>query len=44
MFDDDWRICCQSQDSAGKRTAKTPYFERSGNFRKIPGNYILPED
>jgi hypothetical protein len=44
MFDDYWRICCQSQDSAGKRTIKTPYFGRSGNSRKIPENYILPED
>jgi hypothetical protein len=44
MFDDHWRICYRSQDSAGKRTIKTPYFERLGNSRKIPGNYILPED
>jgi hypothetical protein len=27
MFDDHWRICCLSQDSAGKRTIKAPYFE-----------------
>jgi hypothetical protein len=44
MFDDYWRICCWSQDSAGKRTVKTPYFGRSGHSRKIPENYILPED
>jgi hypothetical protein len=44
MFDDHWRICGRSQDSAGKRTVKTPYFGRSGNSRKIPENYIFPED
>jgi hypothetical protein len=44
MFDDHWGICCRSQDSAEKRTVKTPYFRRSGNSRKIPENYILPED
>jgi hypothetical protein len=44
MFDDHWRICYRSQDSAGKRTVKTPCFRRSGNSRKIPENYILPED
>jgi hypothetical protein len=27
-----------------KRNAKTPYFGRSGNSTKIPGNYLLPED
>jgi hypothetical protein len=27
-----------------KRGVKTPYFGRSGNSRKIPENYILPED
>jgi hypothetical protein len=27
MFDDYRRICCRSQDSAGKRTVKTPYFK-----------------
>jgi hypothetical protein len=27
-----------------KRTVKTPYFGRSGNSRKIPGNYNLLED
>jgi hypothetical protein len=36
MFDDHWKICCRSQDSAGKRTIKTPCFGRSGNSRKIP--------
>jgi hypothetical protein len=35
MFDDHWRICCWSQDSAGKRTVKTPYFRRSEKFQKI---------
>jgi hypothetical protein len=44
MLDDHWRICCQSQDSAGKRTIKGPYFEDQENSRKIPGNYIFPED
>jgi hypothetical protein len=44
MFDDHWRICCRSQDSAGKRTVKTPCFGRSGNSRKIPENYVSPED
>jgi hypothetical protein len=36
--------CCRNQDSAGKRIVKTPYFGRLRNSRKIPGNYILPED
>jgi hypothetical protein len=44
MFDDHRRICCQSQDSARKRTIKGPYFEDHKNSRKIPGNYIFPED
>jgi hypothetical protein len=44
MFDDHWRIRCRSQDSAGKMTIRTPYFEDQGNSRKIPENYILPED
>jgi hypothetical protein len=35
MFDDHWRICCRSQDSAGKRTVKTPYFGRSRNSKKL---------
>jgi hypothetical protein len=35
MFDDHWRICCQSQDSARKRTVKAPYFEDQENSRKI---------
>jgi hypothetical protein len=35
MFDYHWRICCRSQDSAGKRTVKTPYFRRSQNSRKL---------
>jgi hypothetical protein len=44
MFDDCWKINCRSQNSAGKRTAKTPYFWRSaipGKYPKVP---ILPED
>jgi hypothetical protein len=44
MFEDHWRICCRSQDSAGKRTIKAPYFEDQENSRKIPKNYILPKD
>jgi hypothetical protein len=44
MFDDHWRICCGSQDSAEKKTIKTPYFEDQENFGKIPKNYILSED
>jgi hypothetical protein len=44
MFDDHWRICCRSQDSAGKRTIKGPYFEDQENSRKMPGNYILSKD
>jgi hypothetical protein len=36
MFHDYWRTHCQSQDSAGKRTVKTPYFRRSA----IPGKYL----
>jgi hypothetical protein len=39
MFDDHWRISYWSQDSAGKRTIKTPYFGRSENSRKIPEKY-----
>jgi hypothetical protein len=35
MFDDHWRICCWSQDSAGKGTAKAPYFE----YQKILEKY-----
>jgi hypothetical protein len=44
MFDDHWRICCRSEDSAGKMTIKAPYFEDQVNSRKIPENSILPED
>ena len=44
MFDDLWRSCCRSQDSAEKRTIKGPYFEDQENSRKIPGNSIFPED
>jgi hypothetical protein len=44
MFDDYWRIHCWSQDSARKRTVKTPYFWRSailGKYLEVP---IWPED
>jgi hypothetical protein len=44
MFDDHWRICCRSQDSARKRTIKAPYFEDQENSRKISKNYIFLED
>jgi hypothetical protein len=44
MFDDHWRIRCRSQDSAGKRTIKASYFEDQKNSRKIPENYIFPEN
>jgi hypothetical protein len=44
MFDDHWRICSESQDSAGKRTIKAPYFEDQENSRKTAENYILPKD
>jgi hypothetical protein len=44
MFNNHWRICCRSQDSARKRTIKGPYFEEHKNSRKLPGNYILPKD
>jgi hypothetical protein len=36
MFDDYWRACCRSQDSAGKRTVKTTYFWSSA----ILGKYL----
>jgi hypothetical protein len=44
MFDDYWRINCQSQNSAGKRTIKTLYFWRSAIPGKYPEVPILPED
>jgi hypothetical protein len=44
MFDDYWRIHYWSQDSAGKRSVKTPYFWRSAIPRKYPEVPILPED
>jgi hypothetical protein len=34
MFDDHWRICCRSQDSAGKMTVKTPYFRKDQEILK----------
>jgi hypothetical protein len=44
MFDDHWRTCCQSQDSTGKRTVKTPYFSRSTIPKKYPKIHIISED
>jgi hypothetical protein len=44
MFDDYWRINCRSQNSAGKRTVKTPYFWRSAIPGKYPEVVILLED
>ena len=44
MFHDYWRINCRSQNSAGKKTVKIPYFWRSavpGEHRRVP---ISPED
>jgi hypothetical protein len=44
MFDDHWRICCQSQDSARKGLSRHHISEDQENSRKIPENYILPKD
>jgi hypothetical protein len=44
MFDDRWRICCQSQDSAGKGPSRHHISEDRENSRKIPENYILLKD
>jgi hypothetical protein len=44
MFDDYWRIHCRSQDSAGKRTIKAPYFWRSATLEKYPEVPIWLED
>jgi hypothetical protein len=44
MFDDHRRICCRSQDSAGKGAIKGPYFEDQEKSRKIPKKNIFPED
>jgi hypothetical protein len=44
MFDDHWRICCRSQDSAGKGPPRHHILEDQENSRKIPKNYILPKD
>src|SRR3954471_22228797 len=44
MFDDFNGIYCQSWNSAGKVTIKTPYFERSENSRKISEVPIFPDD
>jgi hypothetical protein len=44
MFDDYWRINCQSQNSVGKRTIKIPYFRRSAIPKKYPEVPILPDD
>ena len=43
MFDDYWRINCQSQNSAGKRTVKIPYFWRSVIRGKHPEVSILSD-
>jgi hypothetical protein len=42
MFDDHWRIWCQSQDSAGKRTIKGPYFEDQENSIKNTRKLYFP--
>jgi hypothetical protein len=44
MFGDGWRICCRSQDSAGKGPSRHHISEDQENSRKIPKNYILPKD
>jgi hypothetical protein len=44
MFDDYWRIHCRSQDSAGKRTVKTPYIRRPAILGKYPEIHILSKD
>jgi hypothetical protein len=44
MFDDGWRICCRSQDYAGKGPSRHHISEDQENSRKILENYILPED
>jgi hypothetical protein len=43
MFNDHWRTWCRSQDSAGKRTCKTPYFWRSTILEKYPEIHIISE-
>ena len=43
MFDDYWRINCRSQNSAGKRTVKIPYFWKSAIRGKYPEVPILPD-
>jgi hypothetical protein len=44
MFDDHWRICYRSQDSAGKGPSRHHISEDQENSRKIPENYIFPKD
>jgi hypothetical protein len=44
MFDDHWRICCRSQDSARKGPSIHHISEDQENSRKIIKNYIFPED
>jgi hypothetical protein len=44
MFDDYWRACCRSLDSAGKRAVKTPYFIRSTILGKYPEIHISSKD
>jgi hypothetical protein len=44
MFDDRWRICCRSQDSARKGPSRHHISEDQENSRKIPENSILLKD
>jgi hypothetical protein len=44
MFDDRWRICCRSQDSAEKGPSRHHISEDREKSIKIPENYILPKD
>jgi hypothetical protein len=44
MFDEHWRICCRSQDSAGKGPSRHHISEDRENSRKIPENYIFLKD
>jgi hypothetical protein len=44
MFDDYWRAHYQSQDSARKRTIKTPYFRRPAIPGKYPEIHISSKD
>jgi hypothetical protein len=44
MTDDYWRAHCRSQDSAGKRTVKTPYSQRLAIPRKYPKIHTSSKD